>query len=327
MFSLPQGQNSTLPQNITDDDPLRLDDTANQFRALCWILYALCVALYFMCYPRQLATSRPLEIVNQHRYADMGRILPLVVIANKYGFRSLEEWGFDVLNHHCEGGLDFLTRCSVSELSLLADIAVLSDYTQYTTRLIGLIQEKSLSRLKVSTTSPLVNVMLEIGEKHSWDSYLGKVYSQIVHAITYDSVDTPIGLSESHTRMIQAVNTLGLKPEQEMRLYKGYIALVQFWDSFVRNRAKIDVELCPHNHNWDRCRENISQAWNSIFQAVSVSHPSADVDGKLGYIINQFASSSVRDWRDVHCWSSIRDRVKNIREDVLANIPRLFVGN
>lgn len=41
MFRFSSGPNSTL-QNSTDEDPLILrGDTANQFRALCWVLHAL----------------------------------------------------------------------------------------------------------------------------------------------------------------------------------------------------------------------------------------------------------------------------------------------
>ena len=39
MFSLPSGE--TCPNSTTEDDPLILQDSADEFRALCWALYAL----------------------------------------------------------------------------------------------------------------------------------------------------------------------------------------------------------------------------------------------------------------------------------------------
>lgn len=41
MFRIPEPPSPNL-QNNTDEDPLILhNDTADQFRALCWVLYAL----------------------------------------------------------------------------------------------------------------------------------------------------------------------------------------------------------------------------------------------------------------------------------------------
>ena len=41
MFSMPQGE-TALPHALTDENPLVLHDDIDDFRALCWIIYALC---------------------------------------------------------------------------------------------------------------------------------------------------------------------------------------------------------------------------------------------------------------------------------------------
>ena len=43
MFSLPQDENAL--NSITEDEPLLLQDSVGEFRALCWALYALYVHL------------------------------------------------------------------------------------------------------------------------------------------------------------------------------------------------------------------------------------------------------------------------------------------
>ncbi|KAJ7573744.1 hypothetical protein C8J56DRAFT_1065660 [Mycena floridula] len=63
----------SISQNLTDDDPLRLPDSANDVRCLLWILYAL-----------------PFEIRQQEsENADVGRLISLAVISHKYNFITL----------------------------------------------------------------------------------------------------------------------------------------------------------------------------------------------------------------------------------------------
>ena len=45
MFELPNGTSAT--NLMTEHDPLKLPDNAEEFRALCWALYALYIVFFY----------------------------------------------------------------------------------------------------------------------------------------------------------------------------------------------------------------------------------------------------------------------------------------
>ncbi|KIP10202.1 hypothetical protein PHLGIDRAFT_65999 [Phlebiopsis gigantea 11061_1 CR5-6] len=69
----------------SDDNPIRLQgDTADEFRALLWALYAL---------PHELLIAMTPE-------ANSAQLVALARITNKYQFRSLEQWALGALNSY-----------------------------------------------------------------------------------------------------------------------------------------------------------------------------------------------------------------------------------
>ena len=83
-----------------------LQDSVDEFRALCWALYALYANFPLNGVSNLTMTHRrPLEIRAQ-QYIDafihnFSRVLNLFSISHKYHFESLETWAKEVLYYHC----------------------------------------------------------------------------------------------------------------------------------------------------------------------------------------------------------------------------------
>lgn len=83
-----------------DENPIRLQgDTADEFRALLWSLYALYVPLLPSDHKRLKAHDRPHElVVALTPEADCNQLVNLARITSKYQFRSLEAWALGALH-------------------------------------------------------------------------------------------------------------------------------------------------------------------------------------------------------------------------------------
>ncbi|KIM40976.1 hypothetical protein M413DRAFT_28079 [Hebeloma cylindrosporum] len=83
MLEFPNGTNAT--NAMTERDPLKLPDKAEEFRALCWGVYA-----------------GPIETQNQNNTASFKfrTVLDLLSISHKYQFDSCEQWAVHMLLEH-----------------------------------------------------------------------------------------------------------------------------------------------------------------------------------------------------------------------------------
>ncbi|KAF7768624.1 hypothetical protein Agabi119p4_7867 [Agaricus bisporus var. burnettii] len=88
LFTLPQpepsddeNQDSTRQgvDGQSDDSPIVCQDSVEDFKALCWALYA-----------------RPIE-TNAKERLDIAQLLRVIVISNKYGLDSLRDWSLNVV--------------------------------------------------------------------------------------------------------------------------------------------------------------------------------------------------------------------------------------
>ena len=85
MFSLPQGPSSSSPpgpEGSSDNNPIILHgDTPSEFRHFLWALYALPPELRIVTTPS----------------ADLGQLIDIARVSNKYAFKTLETWALDAI--------------------------------------------------------------------------------------------------------------------------------------------------------------------------------------------------------------------------------------
>ncbi|KAF9525505.1 hypothetical protein CPB83DRAFT_859371 [Crepidotus variabilis] len=97
---------SSTMTSFTDHRPLALGDSEEDFRALCWILYAL---------PDELFCQA------DHAYqttAKSRRLMSVFDITNKYQMKSFRQWSGEQLAKHCRNA-ELLSTCTVGDLKRL----------------------------------------------------------------------------------------------------------------------------------------------------------------------------------------------------------------
>ncbi|KAJ7719596.1 hypothetical protein B0H16DRAFT_1336563 [Mycena metata] len=100
MFSLPQ---TTSAQSM---EPIPLSDTANDFRALCWALYAL-----------------PCEIQDQNDSGtDISRLVAVANMSHKYSLPAFEKWALSMIWQHFQPRGDYLTDCPQKMLDMMYEV-------------------------------------------------------------------------------------------------------------------------------------------------------------------------------------------------------------
>jgi hypothetical protein len=136
MFSLDAYTQNTedalIPTNSegeSDENPIRLHgDKAEEFSALMWSLYSLCVcsSSYFIASPLD---ERPAEIAfSMTVQANDLQLIQLARIAHKYQFRSTEQWALSALttyHSNTAGSSSVQNLVQITELSILCDYKAL----------------------------------------------------------------------------------------------------------------------------------------------------------------------------------------------------------
>ncbi|KAJ7133538.1 hypothetical protein C8R44DRAFT_730672 [Mycena epipterygia] len=205
MFNIPQG-----PQSVLDGIP-ECSDSADDFRALCWAVYAL-----------------PAEILLQNeREADITRLAAVANMCHKYILPSFESWALDIVWSHCQPridylddrpchpGIDYLSDCPPDMLCRIFEAAQAGGRPDLCT----LVEERWLPRLKTGELQ--LRQALDFGEKHGRRKFLGDAYYQqaldMKSCVPTIDPSQPMDLSQSN-----------LTDMQMHRLLSGYCSLSVF---------------------------------------------------------------------------------------------------
>jgi len=227
---------TTIPEGETDENPIRLPgDTADEFRALLWALYAL---------PHELMLATTSD-------ANSAQLLNLARITHKYQFRSIETWALSVLRAYYSrpGALDNITPVNAPALlhPPLADGPSLVQLTE----LAALCEHAELLDIATTRWKRLIGegkdlaLAIDIGERFNLRSMLGLAYhAMMLKGKAYWDADAML------TR------------EQKVRLLCGYYALGKFWDTLPSQPP-----IITHSA---RCtsQQRCTKAWGALWKAV-----------------------------------------------------------
>ncbi|KAF9645793.1 hypothetical protein BDM02DRAFT_3100854 [Thelephora ganbajun] len=256
MFSLPSDSSSDSsmtvgPEGESDDNPIRLQgDTAEEFRALLWALYAL---------PNELMVAMTDD-------ANCMQLLHIARIAHKYQFKSIETWASAALSR-------YYTRIGAFEgLSTVtndSDDANTPSLTQIT-ELAGLCENRELLEASVDKWKRLVSegkdVALAIGlaERLNIRPLLGLAY---------------------HSMMLNGRTNWDSEPlltrNQKVRLFAGYYSLSKLWESMPSQTPPlVHSGRCTSQQ---RCSRSWAQLWRLTLEKGTGILPlqTGDVLGKL----------------------------------------------
>ncbi|EKM79560.1 hypothetical protein AGABI1DRAFT_128707 [Agaricus bisporus var. burnettii JB137-S8] len=141
LFTLPQSDELSDDEKQTftgqgvdgqsDEDPIICDDSIEDFKALCWMLYA-----------------GPKEISAQEKWKtmDMTQLLRVIVISDKYGFENLRAWSLNVVEQNFwPKSSEFVDSCGGWK-NIERLLVICHDCQQYT--LTGRIEQFWLDEIK-----------------------------------------------------------------------------------------------------------------------------------------------------------------------------------
>ncbi|KAJ7643667.1 hypothetical protein FB45DRAFT_823393 [Roridomyces roridus] len=192
IFSVPQG---TAVQT-TDLAEIAVSDSAEEFRALCWAVYAL-----------------PTDIQLQNdKGADINRLIAVSKMAHKYVLPSYEKWTLTMVWLHCQPGMDYLDGCSVDMSRRIFEAAVQGGRED----LCKLVESRWLVRLNKGELE--LRDALDFGEMHNRRTFLGNAYYQ-------QAVNMRGGFTPTAGCATDFSSQTNLKPEQLHRLLAGFCSL------------------------------------------------------------------------------------------------------
>ncbi|KAF7364779.1 BTB domain-containing protein [Mycena venus] len=114
MFAIPQG-----PQDMTVLDPIPLSDSAEEFRALCWAVYAL---------PNEIHRQITRDSLSPTRDANVKRLTDVAKMCHKYSLPAFESWALEMIRIQCQSPVHHLVRCTQEMLGQIMGLASLSIY-------------------------------------------------------------------------------------------------------------------------------------------------------------------------------------------------------
>ncbi|TFK33929.1 hypothetical protein BDQ12DRAFT_669854 [Crucibulum laeve] len=232
-----------------DTNPLVLHDTIEEFRALCWIYYAL-----------------PMEIQQQNRHSDVQYVLPLLSIAHKYHFVTTEQWALEILKKHLEGDYDprlgksYLWTCPVEYLEYTATVCQrcfpLEDMQK-------LIEPFWVERISKNSSGAILHKALSLGERLGMQEFQSRLYYQEIIRIEQCigwcqswGNDTSSIIDDSR---ISSFISAALSPKEAERIILGFHMLSEIEQNLLRpNPGLPRTETCGIDDHrgciemWDR---------------------------------------------------------------------------
>ncbi|KAJ7280350.1 hypothetical protein C8J57DRAFT_123943 [Mycena rebaudengoi] len=220
MFQLPQGTQS--PQGSTDVDPIVLTgDTTEEFRALCWALYAL-----------------PDEILKQNTKGNsMFKLIKVAAISHKYHLAAFQSWSMGSIRQRCDPrGNRYLDTCLSATLAALLDLFILYSNENF----IGHVENAWTSRLRSDLSrSDHLHQALACAERHGLRKFMGNIYS------TQLAIATRVGLENGSSSVAtQFPNADKLDAKHLQRLLLGSWSLSMHWQRLTTTIPQLPQGTC-----------------------------------------------------------------------------------
>ncbi|KAF8651955.1 hypothetical protein AX16_004598 [Volvariella volvacea WC 439] len=257
MFSLPPPADRSTPQGSTDETPIVLQDDPEEFRALCWVVYAL-----------------PSEIISQNdvKRVDIPRLVSLARISRKYQFESIERWTLEVLTAHLNphSTCKFLDECPIDFVIKILEVSLLSSL-KLEEHIIG----KWLGRIQNGQFD--IAYALNVAERLKLRKFQGSLYYAQLNAISEQLLKSP----SNSLNVYDLVSKLPLTADQKNRLYAGAWSLsllgIKTIDYIAHGRPEASFSpRCSSGFYGSRCIERWGTACRNALPFPSITGNSVD---------------------------------------------------
>ncbi|KXN82336.1 hypothetical protein AN958_02666 [Leucoagaricus sp. SymC.cos] len=320
MFSLPQ-PGSSAPLSPTwgtnDENPVKCYDSIEEFRALCWALYA-----------------KPTEIAAQHNRAtaNVPRMIHVIAIAHKYAMENLEEWAFDALTKIAEAAnINFFVTCKT-----WGNAVKLFGYAERCQQTKLSMQMQSAWLSAILNKGKEIVTIFKSGFKAAEESHLRKFHGQLYYAylkvVTSNLKISPTNsVSPRSITNIVSFVTAGpqiseLEEKYRVGLYHGFCSL-----TYLRRQLDTAPPLADNNQctvHSTVCKSGWTSWWDKFLSDVQkggseriedpghlIRELETRVSSKPIYCINGYPN-------EIPCHALIKDQVVGLRkkfEDALAD--------
>ncbi|KIM40986.1 hypothetical protein M413DRAFT_157626 [Hebeloma cylindrosporum] len=216
-----------------ENKPRVLQDKVEEFRALCWALYA-----------------PPQETALQYNAPNfkLKLILDLFLISHKYRLDSLQTFATQLLVYHCTPPK---TTCRTPELESILRVATRNKALP----LIEIIEQALLCRLEDDQTITTAE-LIKLAEELDMRRFQGKLY---YHALVKEQ-SSPISKIPSSTAY--DIPGIDLSEKQSMALFRGYRSLLRYWQNLpgeAREKKLSQLTSCKDHH---KCQSEWDSAWS-----------------------------------------------------------------
>ncbi|KAF5377168.1 hypothetical protein D9615_006434 [Tricholomella constricta] len=211
MLCLPRLANST---EGSEETPVFLSDTVEQFRDFLWALYA-----------------PPNELFLETR---IDRLLNVAELANKYCFASLEAWTIEHIYSLAKEPMasSLLHSASPDTCGRIIDVAILCNHL----KLQELVTQHLISRTLWYNTQP--EAILGIAEKHGLRTLIGVCYYRQL-------VNMERAPSRRDSRAAQTVFPQSINIDKSMRFLAAHRSLLSLWEHIRSLPPALSCEGCP----------------------------------------------------------------------------------
>lgn len=305
MFTLPNKGEMAI--RGSEDDPIELHgDTADQFRALCWALYAL---------PTEIQTQATTDI-------NLPRMLDIAEMANKYHFRSFEKWSMDMISKYClrnrKSSKEHLSTCPPEVIARVLRLTVLCHRQTFQAQ----VERIWISRLGSSDTASFSHA-IEVADSFGLRDFQGHAYYHQLLAMSSDVTPGAGGIAT-------AFEHPSLNNVQLTRLLSGYWSLTMFWARFAEHGVSIPAASgCDAaRHHPNVCVKAWEGRWAEAVRSEKVlTSPPCDVLGKCRTLQAILGSDSVsHGWANAQCRRNALQALQETFDELQEALADHFLG-
>jgi hypothetical protein len=278
----------------SDDNPIVLSDTAEQFRDLLWALYA-----------------RPSDLQKLSDHGDIGKLLNISEMAHKYFIGSFRTWSVQCIYTLAKDGYGPLRNASSEVFARILSIATASGHE----KLLDVLTKKLMSRILWHNMSP--DPILPIAEKNELRRVQGICYYR---QLTKMERDTP---RHSYSSGSQLAIPLHISVDKRKRFFRAHNQLVKLWEQLRSNPPMFGRDGCPSH---GLCLDTWMHLWNEAGSSAEIlRYGPADVLGRLKtFMIYLRHSMNETPAINEPCMLSALETIAMIRDKIIENLMEYF---
>ncbi|KAJ7629387.1 hypothetical protein DFH06DRAFT_1480382 [Mycena polygramma] len=313
MFQLPQGGEKA--QGSTDEDPIVLaGDTAEQFRSLCWALYAL---------PDETAKE-------SETGKSMEKLLDVATISHKYQLAAFQAWSMASIRRQCEKRHQFIDALGRSQgnfsFHMLCPSKLLPTYLRLfllygDDALMSGVTSAWLCRLSSHTCRNEVRLPLSafadafvFAEENQLRQFLGQLYYARLKVAHQNSMSSGLPLAESPFAELEPGS------RHVERLLRGCWSLSAYWQRLITSIPELPRDVRCQYHVRICCME-----WSRIWAQAGAMGGATDVIHKLQHITTCSCADHIR-LTSGHCADKGKLVVESLITKLKETLPDFFLG-